>query len=102
MTITPVSEGNDMLTMASLAAQNQFGMLIDTSQRQPVAVTRRGRPVAVVMSYEDEQTTTQTIPLHVAKLIARNHPLRGKEAADAMRQTINSSLWPWMQVPASS
>jgi prevent-host-death family protein len=75
-----------MLTMTSLAAQNQFGMLIDTSQRQPVAVTRRGRPVAVVMSYEDYQATVQTIPPHVAALIGQNYPLRGQAAGDAMRQ----------------
>jgi prevent-host-death family protein len=74
-----------MLTMTSLAAQNQFGLLIDTSQRQPVAVTRRGRPVAVVMSYEDYQASTQTIPLQAAMLISQNYPLRGKEAGDSMR-----------------
>ena len=74
-----------MLTMTSLAAQNQFGTLIDTSQRQPVAVTRRGRPVAVVLSYEDYQASTQTIPFHVAKLISENYPLRGKNAGDSMR-----------------
>jgi prevent-host-death family protein len=75
-----------MLTMTSLAAQNQFGLLIDTSQRQPVAVTRRGRPVAVMLSYEDYQASVQTIPLHVAKLISQNHPLRGQEAGDSMRE----------------
>ncbi len=75
-----------MLTMTSLAAQNQFGMLIDASQRQPVAVTRRGRPVAVVLSYEDYQARTQTIPFQVATLISQNYPLRGKEAGDSMRQ----------------
>ena len=79
-----------MLTMTSLAAQNQFGTLIDASQRQPVAVTRRGRPVAVVMSYEDYQAATQTLPLHVAQLISQTYPLRGKEAGDAMRQHLAS------------
>lgn len=74
-----------MLTMTSLAAQNQFGTLIDASQRQPVAVTRRGRTVAVVMSYEDYQASTQTIPFHVAALISENSPLRGKTAGDSMR-----------------
>lgn len=74
-----------MLTMTSLAAQNQFGLLIDTSQRQPVTVTRRGRPVAVVLSYEDYQAATQTIPFHVATLISENYPLRGQEAAQSMR-----------------
>ncbi|NBT56688.1 MAG: type II toxin-antitoxin system prevent-host-death family antitoxin [Betaproteobacteria bacterium] len=75
-----------MLTMTSLAAQNQFGTLIDASQRQPIAVTRRGRPVAVVLSYEDYKATTQTIPLHVAALISENYALRGKDAGEAMRQ----------------
>jgi prevent-host-death family protein len=73
-----------MLTMTSLSAQNQFGALIDASLRQPVAVTRRGRPVAVVMSYEDYQASTQTIPVQVAKLISESYPLRGKEAGDSM------------------
>jgi prevent-host-death family protein len=75
----------NMLTMTSLVAQNQFGTLIDTSQRQPVVVTRRGRPVAVVLSYEDYQATTQTIPFHVAALISESYPLRGKDAGDSMR-----------------
>lgn len=85
-----------MLTMTSLVAQNQFGTLIDASQRQPVTVTRRGRPVAVVLSYEDYQAVmhtsqaTATIPFHVAKLISESHPLRGKEAGDAMRQHLAS------------
>lgn len=78
-----------MLTMTSLAAQNQFGALIDTSQRQPVAVTRRGRPVAVVLSYEDYKAVTQTIPLHVAELISENYALRGKEASDAMTKHLS-------------
>ena len=75
-----------MLTMTSLAAQNQFGLLIDASQRQPVTVTRRGRPVAVVLSYEDYQASTQTIPFQVAKLVSQNYPMRSKEAGGSMRQ----------------
>ena len=75
-----------MLTMTSLAAQNQFGTLLDTAQRQPVKVTRHGRPVAVVMSYEDYQATTQTTPFHVATLVSENYPLRGKAAGDSMHQ----------------
>ena len=75
-----------MLTMTSVVAQNQFGALIDTSQRQPVAVTRHGRPVAVVLSYEDYKASTQTIPFHVATLISESYPLRGKEAGDSMRE----------------
>jgi prevent-host-death family protein len=41
-----------MLTMPSVEAQNSFGLLIDKAQRQMVTITRRGRPVAYVMSPE--------------------------------------------------
>ena len=74
-----------MLTMTSLAAQSQFGALIDSSQRQPIAVTRHGRPVAVVQSYADYISSTKTIPLHVATLIAENYPMRGIVAGESMR-----------------
>ena len=75
-----------MLTMTSLAAQSQFGALIDTSQRQPVAVTRRGRPVSVVLSYEDYMQRNNTISFEVAKFISENYPLRGAQAAQAMQK----------------
>jgi len=40
------------LTMPSVEAQNNFGKLLDSAQRQIVSVTRRWRPVALVMSPE--------------------------------------------------
>lgn len=79
-----------MLTMTSLAAQNQFGTLIDASQRQPVTVTRRGRPVAVVLSYEDYIQRPKTIPYAVAKVISESFPLRGQEAAESVRQHLQA------------
>lgn len=39
-----------VLTMPSVQAQNSFGTLIDTAQRQMISVTRRGRSVLLVMS----------------------------------------------------
>ena len=79
-----------MLTMTAVAAQNQVGNLIDSSQRQPVTVTRRGRPVAVVLSYEDYIQKKKTIPYEVFKFISENFPLRGKEAGDSMRAALAS------------
>ena len=73
-----------MITMTSLEAQNQFGALIDSSQREPVIITRRGRPVSVVSSYQD----SQTIPHHLAKMMSQTYPLRGKAAGDALRATL--------------
>jgi prevent-host-death family protein len=39
-----------MITKTSAEAQNQFGQLLDTVQREPVAITRHGRPAAFVIS----------------------------------------------------
>jgi len=39
-----------MIKMTSVEAQNGFGKLLDTAQREPVAITRHGRPAAFVVS----------------------------------------------------
>ena len=44
-----------MLTYTSADAQNRFGEVLDKSQRAPVQVTRRGRPVAFIVSADDMQ-----------------------------------------------
>jgi prevent-host-death family protein len=75
-----------MITMTSLEAQNQFGTLIDSSQREPIVITRRGRPVSVVTSYQDYQRESQGIPYSIAKIISETYPLRGNEAGAAMRK----------------
>jgi len=42
-----------MVKMTSAQAQNRFGELIDTAQREPVAITRHGRTAAFVVSPRD-------------------------------------------------
>lgn len=42
-----------MKTISALEAKNRFGQLIDAAQRQPVTVTKQGRPSVVVMSAQD-------------------------------------------------
>ena len=44
-----------MITVTSVEAQSRFGELVDRSQREPIAVTRRGRTVAYVVSGHDMQ-----------------------------------------------
>ncbi len=39
-----------MIKMTSVEAQNGFGKLLDTAQREPIAITRHGRPAAFVVS----------------------------------------------------
>ena len=42
-----------MKTISSVEAQNHFGELLDNAQREPISITRRGRPVAFVVSQHD-------------------------------------------------
>ena len=42
-----------MVTMTSVEAQNSFEKLLDTVQREAVAITRHGRPTAFVVSPQD-------------------------------------------------
>lgn len=44
-----------MKTISAIEAKNRFGQLMDAAQRQPVTVTKQGRPSVVVMSVEDYQ-----------------------------------------------
>ena len=41
-----------MQEIAAREAKNRFGELLDAAQRAPVRVTRKGRPVGVVMSLQ--------------------------------------------------
>ncbi len=42
-----------MKTFGAREAKENFGMLIDTVQREPVTILKNGRPSAVVVSPED-------------------------------------------------
>ena len=42
-----------MRKMSANEAKSRFGQLLDTARREPVAIEKHGRPVAVVLSKED-------------------------------------------------
>jgi antitoxin Phd len=42
-----------MVTITSVEAQNRFGQLLDTVQREPVAITRHGRAAAFIVSPQE-------------------------------------------------
>jgi prevent-host-death family protein len=44
-----------MITVTSMEAQNRFGQLLDTVQREPVTITRHGRTAAIMVSVQDMQ-----------------------------------------------
>jgi len=58
--------------MTSKEAQNSFGAFLDTVQREPIMVTRRNRPVGVMISMEN-------LPAIF-------------ELADSMRETIKAGV----------
>jgi prevent-host-death family protein len=70
-----------MVTMTSLQAQNNFGEMIDTSQREPVVITRRGRPVSIVISPNSDPLKLQ---YEFRRLVSQLYPLRGKEAVETL------------------
>ena len=45
-----------MKTIAAAEAKSHFGALLDTAQREPVMIEKKGRPVAVVVSCEEYKT----------------------------------------------
>ncbi len=42
-----------MKSMSAKDAKNGFGLLLDTAQREPVQIQKKGRPVAVIISQEE-------------------------------------------------
>jgi antitoxin Phd len=44
-----------MISVTSVEAQNRFGQLLDMARREPVSVTRHGRPAAFIVSPQDMQ-----------------------------------------------
>lgn len=42
-----------MKTFTALEAKNRFGQVMEAAQREPVTVTRQGRPSVVIVSAEE-------------------------------------------------
>jgi prevent-host-death family protein len=76
----------DMRTMTSLEAQNHFGEMIDTSQREPVLITRRGRPVSIVISSNGDSKESLFQYMKVVRELA---PLQGKGASEALADVLS-------------
>lgn len=75
-----------MITVTSLEAQNRFGEMIDTSQREPVVITRRGRNAAIIMSANDEPRKLQ---YQFTKLMSELFPLQGEAGAAELARALS-------------
>lgn len=71
-----------MITKTSAEAQNQFGQLLDLVQREPVIVTRHGRPVAFMFSPRDMEELVS---------IKQRRDIAAKDRDARRKQTIEST-----------
>lgn len=49
----------NMKTMTASVASKEFGRYLDAAQREPVIVTKKNRPVAVTVSFQDWEEMTK-------------------------------------------
>jgi len=60
-----------MKTYASREAKNHFGSVINHAQREPVTITRQGRPVAIILSPEEYEEATGGIRARLARTVEK-------------------------------
>ena len=71
-----------MKTMPAAEAKTNFGALLDTAQREPVTISKKGRPVAVMMSIQDYEAHTA-----LKRDILRAELQKGLKQLDRGKQT---------------
>ncbi|PWL19956.1 MAG: type II toxin-antitoxin system Phd/YefM family antitoxin [Altererythrobacter sp. XM-24bin4] len=57
-----------MKTLTASVASKEFGRYLDAAQREPVIVTKKNRPVAVTVSFQDWEELTK---LRIERSLAR-------------------------------
>ena len=74
----------NMKTMTASVASKEFGRYLDTAQREPVIVTKKNRPVAVTVSFQDwEELTKLRIERGLTQLLGDIENGRFEEVSDA-------------------
>jgi antitoxin Phd len=51
-----------MSTFSALEAKNRLGQILDAAQREPVTITRHGRPAVIVLAVQDYQALLEGRP----------------------------------------
>ena len=76
-----------MKTMTAVEAKTRFGEFLDSVQREPVIVTKKNRPVAVMLSMQDIEDTIW------GEMAVKAHGegyLSEKESHDILSQYLNA------------
>jgi prevent-host-death family protein len=74
----------NMKTITASVASKEFGRYLDAAQREPVIVTKKNRPVAVTVSFQDwEELTKLRIERGIAQGLDDIENGRFEEVSDA-------------------
>lgn len=79
------------MILTSVEAQNRFGQLLDTAQREPITITRRGRPIAVLVAIQDYVAMQQEREARTGALVAGRNAIaafRGSGHKDTVSQLL--------------
>ena len=60
--------GCALKTVSSTEAQNHFGELLDNAQPEPISITRRGHPVAVILSSTAYRSLAKEAAAHTQRV----------------------------------
>lgn len=72
-----------MRTIPALEAKNRFGQLIEAAQREPVAVTKQGRPAVIVLSAAEYERYRRYLG---EQLLASVHELQEEAAQKGLTE----------------
>lgn len=82
-----------MTTMRSKDAQNKFGELLDIAQSEPVVVTRRDRPVVVVVStkrYDELEALEDAVWAARAREASKSGYASPEESMEFIERVLNA------------
>lgn len=74
-------------TITASEAKNSFGLYLDSVQREPVIITKKSRPVALTISYEDAE---DLMLLDQAKEAGKSGFVSAEESAEALKVALNA------------
>jgi len=78
-----------MKTFTAIEAKNRFGQLLEAARREPVTVTKQGRPAAVMLSIEDYERMRGAAR---ARLLDTVHRMQAEAAAAGLTEEVLDEL----------
>lgn len=86
-----MNNSNAITTFEASEAKNSFGKLLDAAQRQPIAIRRRGRRVAFVISPAEMEAIEDFYLGMKAKMIMKNSKSLGVKASEKyLKKALNA------------